>query len=165
MDGRSPPLGYDNVDKKLIVNEAEAATVRRLFGLYLETGCVRSMIETARREGLSTKLRANGTGGKALTRGPLYYILSNPIYVGLVRGGKELYAGEHAAIVDRDVWEQVQATLRERSQRAGSRSSSRNPFVGKLYADGPIDPEPCVEESATLPLLRDACRRSWPDHW
>ncbi|MEX0644791.1 MAG: recombinase family protein [Parvularculaceae bacterium] len=134
--GGLAPLGYDNIDKRLVVNENEAKIVRRLLSLYLETGGVRLVIETANREGLTTKARANGTGGRALTRGPLYYILSNPLYVGLVRAGKELHPGEHDAIIDRETWDAVQAKLRETSQRAGTKSAARNPFVGKLYAEG-----------------------------
>ncbi|MCA8896566.1 MAG: recombinase family protein, partial [Amphiplicatus sp.] len=134
--GGLPPLGYDNVDKKLITNEEEAKTVRRLYELYLETGCIRTIIDTATREGLTSKKRADPRSGGALTRGPVYFILSNPIYAGLVRAGKTLHEGEHEAIIDRKTWEAVQAKRLAASQRAGTKSARRNPLAGLLYADG-----------------------------
>ncbi|MEQ8177868.1 MAG: recombinase family protein [Amphiplicatus sp.] len=134
--GGLPPLGYDNVDKNLVVNEREARTVRRLYDLYLETDDIRAVIETAKREGLASKKRADPKSGGALTRGPIYFILSNPIYAGLVRAGKDLYEGEHEAIVDKTIWEAVQAKRLGASQRAGTKSSGRNPWAGKLFADG-----------------------------
>jgi len=50
--GGNPPLGYDNVDKQLVINKREAKTVRRLLDAYLEEGCVRKVIEVAQAEGL-----------------------------------------------------------------------------------------------------------------
>ncbi len=133
--GGNPPLGYDNVDKKLVVNEREAETVRRLFNLYLETGCVRSVLKTAADEALKTKQRSN-SGGKAITRGPLYHILANPIYAGLVRCGNELHEGAHDAIIDNKLWADAQTKRRATSQRTGVKTTSRNPLSGKLFADG-----------------------------
>lgn len=133
--GGNPPLGYDNVDKKLVVNEAEAKTVRRLFDLYLETSCVRTVLRAAADGGLKTKKRANG-GSKPIARGPLYHILANPIYAGLVRCGNELHQGEHDAIIDKQRWDNVQTMRSAASQRAGIKTTSRNPLAGKLFADG-----------------------------
>ena len=50
MGGRVP-LGYDAKDRTLVVNEAEAETVRTIFQLYLERGCVRRVKEAADRQG------------------------------------------------------------------------------------------------------------------
>src|SRR6266478_5429195 len=67
---------YDARERTLIVNPADAETVRRIFALYLELGCVRRVKEQADRLGLSTKrsATANGTepGGKSFSRGHLY---------------------------------------------------------------------------------------------
>jgi hypothetical protein len=62
--------------------------------------------------------------------------MSNPIYIGLVRAGKELHAGEHPAIIDQAVWKAVQAKLATASRRAGTKTSLRNPLAGKLFAEG-----------------------------
>jgi DNA invertase Pin-like site-specific DNA recombinase len=84
--GGNVPLGYDASERTLIVNPAEAETVRRIFALYRELGCVRRVKEEADRLGLRTKCStaANGTerGGKPFSRGHLYTLLSNPIYTG-----------------------------------------------------------------------------------
>ena len=84
--GGLPLLGYDNVDKKLVLNADEAVTVRCLFELYLELGTVRSVKREADRRGLTTKHREIGgrcLGGKPFTRGHLYQLLHNPIYTQL----------------------------------------------------------------------------------
>src|SRR5438132_714402 len=75
------PLGYDASERTLIVNPAEAETVRCIFALYREFGCVRGVKEEADRLGLRTKgsTTANGTerGGKPFSRGHIYHLLSN----------------------------------------------------------------------------------------
>jgi DNA invertase Pin-like site-specific DNA recombinase len=71
--GGNPPLGYDLCDRKLVLNSLEADTVRRLFALYLNLGCVRRVKEAADRFGLTTKRRiVKGVpqGEKPFSRGP-----------------------------------------------------------------------------------------------
>jgi site-specific DNA recombinase len=84
--GGNVPLGYDANERTLVINPAEAETVRRIFALYRELGCVRRVKEEADRLGLRTKCSTttNGTerGGKPFSRGHLYTLLSNPIYTG-----------------------------------------------------------------------------------
>jgi len=43
--GGPVPLGYAAVDKKIVVVEAEAASVRTIFGRYLELGSIRALAE------------------------------------------------------------------------------------------------------------------------
>src|SRR5438034_11097095 len=78
------PLGYDARERTLIVNPAEAETVRCIFALYRELGCVRRVKEEADRLGLSTKRSTTASGcergGKSFSRGHIYRLLSNPIY-------------------------------------------------------------------------------------
>jgi cyclomaltodextrinase len=50
------PLGYDAKDRTLVVNEAEAQTVRTIFQLYLELGCARRVKEAADRQGCSANI-------------------------------------------------------------------------------------------------------------
>src|SRR5438105_1996482 len=79
--GGNVPLGYDASERTLIINPAEAETVRRLFALYSELGCVRRVKEEADHLALSTKRgrTASGTerGGKPFSRGHIYNLLSN----------------------------------------------------------------------------------------
>ncbi len=83
------PLGYDVTDRRLVVNESEAKTVREIFRRYLELGSVRLLMEDLNRRGVRSKVRVAGngkrSGGNSFFRGALYALLSNPIYVGEIR--------------------------------------------------------------------------------
>src|ERR1700687_3871826 len=90
---------YDANERTLVINPAEAETVRRIFALYRELGCVRRVKEEADRLGLRTKCSttANGAerGGKPFSRGHLYTLLSNPIYTGQIAHKGEFHPGQH----------------------------------------------------------------------
>ena len=135
------PLGYDVIDRKLIPNESEAETVRMLFKLYLEHGNVRFVKQNADRLGLKTKARKpnNGRrdGGALFTRGHIYKLLSNPLYIGEMTHKGERYPGEHQAIIDQDIWDAVQAQL-ERSavtRRSGNVAREPSLLTGLLVDD------------------------------
>lgn len=87
--GGTVPLGYDVWDRQLIVNEAEAETVRTLFRLYLEHGNVRAVVAAAERAGLRSNVRigpgGRRSGGLRFVTGNIYQILKNPVYIGRVR--------------------------------------------------------------------------------
>ena len=127
MGGRIP-TGYDADGRTLQVNEAEAQTIRRLFGLYLELGNVPQVVEQAKSEGLRTKCYQAKTGrmlgGRPFTRGPVYRILNNPIYVGRIPHKDACYPGQHKAIIDQSVWEQVQKQLATAQRAKGGRNVS-----------------------------------------
>jgi len=137
--GGLAPLGYDSRDKKLIVNEAEAETVRRLFALYLEHRNVRLVKAEADRLGLRTKPRRpnNGrlSGNLPFTRGHLYKLLANPLYAGLIAHKGQCHAGQHTAIIDRRTWDRAQACLADRCIRRGSgkNTKSRHAFTGRIF--------------------------------
>ena len=121
--GGNVPLGYDANERTLVVNPAEAETVRRIYALYRELGCVRRVKDEADRLGLHTKrtTRADGAerGGKPFTRGHIYTVLSNPIYTGQIAHKDQLYPGQHPALIDADSWAAV------RDQVAGNASDHR----------------------------------------
>ena len=57
-------------------------------------------------------------GGSSFGRGALYHLLQNRIYRGEVVHKGTVYAGEHEAIVDDELWNAVQAKLsRNRTRR------------------------------------------------
>lgn len=134
MGGRVP-LGFDVVDKRLVVNEPEAATVRHIYERYLALGCVRLLKAELDAGGLVSKIQKNGIGGKPFSRGALYTLLRNPVYVGDVRHKGEVYAGEHAAILERAAWDQVQKQLQRNRSRAKRRSAAKAPslLAGLLF--------------------------------
>ena len=113
--GGQPSLGYDVKERKLVVNEAEAAMVRRIFRRYLEVGSVRALKATLDQEGVVSKVRAAADcspyGGKSFSRGALYLMLQNRVYRGEIVHKGAAYPGEHAPIVDEDLWSRVQRRL------------------------------------------------------
>src|SRR5256884_133890 len=113
--GGNVPLGYDASERTLIVNPAEAETVRCIFTLYRELGGVRRVKEEADRLGLSTKrsTTASGTerGGRPFSRGHIYHLLSNPIYIGEIAHKGQLYPGQHPALIDAETWTAVRDQL------------------------------------------------------
>ena len=115
--GGLPPLGYDVKNRKLVVNEEEARTVRHIFHRYIELRSVRALKEELEAAGIRSKRRllANGTpfGGQKLSRGALYLMLQNRIYRGEITHKGNAYPGEHQPIVDEALWDQVHATLAE----------------------------------------------------
>ncbi len=124
--GGNLPLGYDrHPDPKartLVVNEEETKTVRHLFILYDELGCLRKVEERATVAGLRSKrvVRADGSvkGDCPLSRGQIYYLLRNPVYLGKIRHKDKIWDGQHPAIIDQDIWDRVQEKMRQASQRS-----------------------------------------------
>jgi site-specific DNA recombinase len=113
--GGNVPLGYDADERALVINPAEAETVRHLFALYREHGCVRRVKDGAYRLGLRTKRirTANGAerGGTSFSRGHIYRLLSNPIYIGQIAHKGQLYPGQHAALIGDETWSAVRDQL------------------------------------------------------
>jgi site-specific DNA recombinase len=113
--GGPVPLGYAAVDKKVVVVSAEAATVRTIFESYLELGSVRALAEDLDRRGIRSKLRqlshGRTIGGGSFGVGALAYLLKNRFYIGEVVYRGEVHRGDHAPILDRHLFEAVQAKL------------------------------------------------------
>jgi site-specific DNA recombinase len=136
--GGTIPLGYDLKERKLIVNPEEAKLVVRLFNLYFELGCVSKLKDRLEEEGIKSKVRTsvtgNGSGGTSYSRGALYDILQNRIYLGEIHHRGQNYRGEHQAIVPRELWDRVQAQFRSDNQgrRAGLKANSPSLLVGLL---------------------------------
>ena len=133
------PLGYEVHERRLVVNEAEAETVREIFRRYLELGSVRLLMEDLNRRGIRSKVRVakngNTSGGNSFFRGALYVLLSNPIYIGEIRHKGVRHPGLHEPIVDRELWEKTQLLLRSQAVRGASRAtkSVASPLTGRLF--------------------------------
>jgi site-specific DNA recombinase len=132
------PLGYEVCDRRIVIEEPEAEIVRYIFRRYHELGCVRLLKEDLDRRGVVSKRRTSktgiGSGGHLFSRGALYALLSNPIYIGEVRHKNLHYPGQHQAIVDREVWERTQLQLQEHRVRAKSHDAvvEKSPLIGRL---------------------------------
>jgi site-specific DNA recombinase len=113
--GGAIPLGYDVEDKALVVNPDEATAIRTIFAEYLALGSVRQLRARLDALGIVSKQRTNRfgrvSGGTTFSRGALYNILRNPIYIGKVRHKEELHEGLHEAIIDDATWKLVQTQL------------------------------------------------------
>jgi site-specific DNA recombinase len=128
--GGRPILGFDIVKKKLVVNEQEADVVRRVFDMYLEIGGLVATVEELRLRGVSNKRWTTKSGevqgGSLFEKNSLGTTLRNVLYIGQVRAGDEVVDGEHEAIVERDVWDAVQARLAAQAPNTGARASRRS---------------------------------------
>src|SRR3989337_1488741 len=113
--GGLPPLGYDVQNRKLVVNEQEALTVLHIFRRYVELKSVRALQADLDDAGIRSKWRklADGTqyGGQKFSRGALYLMLQNRIYRGEITHKGDTYPGQHPAIVEKQLCDQVQAIL------------------------------------------------------
>ncbi len=116
--GGPVPLGYEVQDRKLVVVPEEAKTVRDIMRRYLASDGVPSLAEELERLGMVSKRRrmrdGSFKGGTPIRRGALAHLLSNRIYLGLITHKGEAYEGEHDAIVDKGLFDEVQAKLSRR---------------------------------------------------
>jgi site-specific DNA recombinase len=137
--GGCPSMGYDVCDRRLVINQAEAVTVRQIYQRYLKTGSVPKLKTELDRDGIVSKIRVsrkgNRSGGRSFSRGALYELLSNPVYVGEIRHKRERHPGQHEAILERGLWEKVQRRLLDRAARTSeSRTkASPSPLAGKVF--------------------------------
>jgi DNA invertase Pin-like site-specific DNA recombinase len=127
--GGNVSLGYKVVNRKLLIDESEAAIARTVFCEFLRLGTVRRLQEWLRTNNIRTRL------DKHFWPGPLYTMLRNPLYVGRIRHKKEIYPGEHAAIIDRDTWDKVQSVLDGNIQgdRRKERSTEPSLLTGIIF--------------------------------
>jgi site-specific DNA recombinase len=138
--GGMAPLGYDTKDRKITVNEAEARTVRTIFRSYLKLGSLNLVMAELRKRAIITKRRqlqsGKTVGGIPFTRGPLAHLLRNRFYIGEVMFKGETLPGEQPAIVDRDLFEAVQAKLNAQLRSYNKqRRSSKALLTGRLFDD------------------------------
>ncbi len=150
--GGVPPLGYDVRERRLVINSAEADTVSHIYQRYLELGCVRQLSKDLEKRGIVSKVRVSQkgikSGGCRFSRGALYELLANPIYIGEIRHKQERHPGQHKAILPRELWERVQQRLNRNAARGRGTSnrSISSPLAGKLFdADG----QPLYVQGAT----------------
>ena len=141
--GGTVPLGYDVQDRKLVVMEPEADTVRHVFRSYLALGSVRPLQEQLAREGVCSKARPQAAmekmpGGRPLARGALYTLLQNRLYRGESAHKDAIHRGEHQAIVDHALWDAVQARLAENQvdRSLGQHAANPSLLMGLLHDEG-----------------------------
>ena len=119
------PLGYDVCNRKLVINEAEATTVRRAFEGFVEVGSATVLARELRRDGFRNKQ------GTLIDKGYLYRLLNNRVYRGEAMHKGTAYPGEHEAIIDARLWEQVHDILGESPRKRANNSRTQSPALLK----------------------------------
>ncbi|UWQ61936.1 recombinase family protein [Leisingera caerulea] len=125
------PLGYDVQDRKLVVNDAEAASVRRIFERFIELGSATVLARELRRDGFRNKQ------GTLIDKGYLYRLLKNRVYRGEAVHKGKAYPGEHDAIVGEGLWNRAHAILQESPRKRANNSRARTPALlkGLIFSD------------------------------
>lgn len=129
--GGKVPLGYLKEDKKLVVHNEDAQKVQMLFDKYLELKSVPKLMHYLKENEIKTKT------DKYFSKGQLYHLLSNRVYIGKITHKDKVYDGEHEAIICDDFFEKVQKLLYENKvdKTCGVKSSSNSLLAGLIYDD------------------------------
>ncbi|WP_245427711.1 recombinase family protein [Bradyrhizobium sp. MOS003] len=125
------PLGYEVRDRKLLIHEVDAERVRSIFRRFVQlksaTLLARELVAASER----TRY------GQLLDKGVLYKILHNRVYLGEAVHKGTSYPGEHEAIIDRKLWDQVHAILKESPRKRANNSRAQSPALLKGLLFGP----------------------------
>jgi site-specific DNA recombinase len=160
--GGPVPLGYMSTAKKLAVVPEEAALVRKIFADYLRLGSIGELAAALDRDGIRPRHRKLANGrvlvAESFMVGPLAHILKNRFYIGEIVYRGEVHKGEQVPILDRRLFDAVQARLAERAVvRKLSRSRSPSILAGLIFDDrgNPMSPkpEPCQQEGRAVSVL------------
>jgi site-specific DNA recombinase len=134
--GGRPPLGYDVIEKKLIINEEEAANVRKIFLLFLKFGSLVAVVNELMRKAWNQKSWTTKNGkfvkGSSFDKHSLRRLLSNPVYIGKMGYKGEVYEGLHDAIIDHNIWDMVQKQLHHKPSRKTPRTRWNSLLSGIL---------------------------------
>jgi DNA invertase Pin-like site-specific DNA recombinase len=131
--GGMPPLGYDVHDRRLVVNPAEAELIRHIFQRFAELRSGTQLVKELAAAGHRTKSwRTQGgkqRSGRPVSKGTLYKLLNNRVYLGEIVHKGSSYPGEHRAIVPRPLWDRVHAILAENPTARGNTTRARTPAL------------------------------------
>lgn len=130
MGGR-PPIGYKKEDKKLVIHKEEAQKVRMIFDKYLDLKSVPKLMHYLKENEIKTRTDKN------FSKGQLYHLLANKVYIGKIIHKDKVYDGEHEAIISEEIFEEVQKLLYENKvdKTCGVKSSSNSLLAGLIYDD------------------------------
>ncbi len=125
------PLGYEVRDRKLIIHEADAARVRAIFKRFVQ---LKSATLLARELVVADE---RNRYGHLLDKGALYKLLNNRVYIGDAVHKGTAYPGEHEPIIDRALWDQVHALLKESPRKRAGNTRAQTPAILKGLLFGP----------------------------
>jgi hypothetical protein len=129
--GGPVPFGYRCADRKLLVVEDEAATVRMIFERFIRIGSATLLVKELAEEGITRR-------GKKLDKGGLYKMLANPLYIGKAVHKGMAYDGEHEAIIDQALWDKVRSVMEVSPRTRACRTRAQTPALlkGVIFAPG-----------------------------
>jgi site-specific DNA recombinase len=133
------PLGYELRDRQLSIQPEEAERVQQIFRAYLELGCVSKLRTYLEEQGIRSKKRIsrNGraSGGAVFSRGTLYQMLQNRIYLGEITHKDKSFPGQQPAIIGQELWDRVQGRMQTNLQGEHKRlrSTEKSLLAGLLY--------------------------------
>jgi DNA invertase Pin-like site-specific DNA recombinase len=125
------PLGYDVKDRKLVLNDIEAALVRRIFERFVKLGSATKLVAALRQEGAVNKR------GKAIDKSFIYKLLKNRLYLGEAVHKGQSHPGEHEAILSPELWDKVHSVLQESPRKRGGATRAQTPALLKGLIFGP----------------------------
>ena len=137
--GGPVPIGYRAEARSLQPVPDEAALVRRIFERYLALGSVHKLKAELDAAGIRTPERrhrnGSGRGGAAFSRGRLYNLLANPLFIGRIRHRGQVHPGQHPTIVDEALWQAVQDRLADNRQSRSMQGTAErpSPLAGRLF--------------------------------
>jgi site-specific DNA recombinase len=115
--GGSPPYGYDVVDKRLVINPTEAERVRYVFQRFITLGSATLVTRELRVQGQLTKSYTTSSGrqkqGRLVDKSFVYFMLSNPAYIGQVRHKGKTHPGQHQPIISQETWDAARGIIQE----------------------------------------------------
>jgi site-specific DNA recombinase len=129
--GSWAPLGYDVQNRRLKVNEGEAALVRRIFARFVQLGSATKLVAELARDGVQNKR------GKPVDKGFLYKLLKNRLYLGEAVHKGQSHPGEHQAIIGQDLWDRVHAIMGESPRARAGSTRAQTPALLKGLLFGP----------------------------
>lgn len=135
--GGPTPIGYNVINKKLVVNEKEAEIVKDIFDKYINKWGVRTIAADLNKRGILSK-KGSKWGQRAII-----YIIQNPIYIGKLRWNYRTSDGQrtfneiiidsdHEPIISEETFELAQATTQRRKEMAPRQSTHTHPFAGMI---------------------------------
>ena len=133
------PIGYRAEARSLVPVPEEAALVQRIFERYVALGSVNALRAELEVAGIRTPERRHRSGrvsgAASFSRGKLYSMLGNPLFIGRIRHGDQVYTGLHPPIVDVDLWETVQQRLADhrRSRSVDRTARDPSPLAGRVF--------------------------------
>lgn len=147
--GGSPPLGYDVKDRQLIINKKEAPIIKLIFESYGHHSSLIKLSQDLNEQGYTTKAWVSQTNiaheGKPITPKYIHRILTNPIYNGKICHKDKVYAGQHQAIIDDELWANTQSLINKKNKQP---HQLHHPFLlkGKIKTSEGVTMSPSTSQ-------------------